>query len=255
MTPATAAAMPVAAQPTPLPPPATIEDTGLHPDTLAQLLLKTLWQASGAAPICPRGYACRTRSSTRSFSTRAWRSCSRSAAPAAPAPPVTARADRPRSRPRRAVPRVSPLRWSGTRAARAVQRLRPRLHGRPALCRQGQAVDRVRAAGRQQGDARSARASGQFGQVAVPLRRARQREDGRGRGYRTRARRRDVRSARGGRRWQTITMFDPVNHHHLGGVAGGMDSVIAAGSHDRRWDGSSVQWWWSAASSRSRCSI
>ena len=45
MTPATAASMPDAAQPTPLPPPATIEDTGLHPDTLAQLLLKTLQQS------------------------------------------------------------------------------------------------------------------------------------------------------------------------------------------------------------------
>ena len=31
-----------AAVPTPLPPPATLADTGLHPDTLAQLLLKTL---------------------------------------------------------------------------------------------------------------------------------------------------------------------------------------------------------------------
>ena len=32
----------VAKQPTPLPPPATIAETGLHPDSLAQLLLKTL---------------------------------------------------------------------------------------------------------------------------------------------------------------------------------------------------------------------
>jgi hypothetical protein len=37
------------AQPTPPPPPATIEETGLHPDTLAQILLKTLvgGEASG----------------------------------------------------------------------------------------------------------------------------------------------------------------------------------------------------------------
>ena len=35
---------------------------------------------------------------------------------------------------------------------------------------------------------------------------------------------------------QVITMFDPVNHHHLGGVAGGMDSVVAAAQHDRRWE-------------------
>ena len=28
-----------AAQPTPPPPPATLEETGLHPDTLAQILL------------------------------------------------------------------------------------------------------------------------------------------------------------------------------------------------------------------------
>ena len=39
------------AQPTPPPPPATIADTGLHPDTLAQLMLKTLvsGEASGTA--------------------------------------------------------------------------------------------------------------------------------------------------------------------------------------------------------------
>jgi hypothetical protein len=39
------------AQPMPLPPPATLEETGLHPDTLAQLLLKTLvgGEASGTA--------------------------------------------------------------------------------------------------------------------------------------------------------------------------------------------------------------
>ena len=39
------------AQPTPLPPPATLEETGLHPDTLAQILLKTLvsGEASGSA--------------------------------------------------------------------------------------------------------------------------------------------------------------------------------------------------------------
>jgi hypothetical protein len=36
------AAVPVAAQPLPPPPPATIAETGLHPDSLAQLLLKTL---------------------------------------------------------------------------------------------------------------------------------------------------------------------------------------------------------------------
>jgi len=42
---------PTLAQPTPPPPPATIEETGLHPDTLGQLMLKTLvsGEASGTA--------------------------------------------------------------------------------------------------------------------------------------------------------------------------------------------------------------
>jgi hypothetical protein len=42
---------PSATQPTPPPPPATLEETGLHPDTLAQILLKTLvsGEASGTA--------------------------------------------------------------------------------------------------------------------------------------------------------------------------------------------------------------
>jgi hypothetical protein len=52
MTVAAATAVPraAAARPTPLPPPATIEETGLHPDTLHQLLLKTLvaGEASGS---------------------------------------------------------------------------------------------------------------------------------------------------------------------------------------------------------------
>ena len=39
---AVAPAPPRAAQPTPLPPPTTIAETGLHPDSLSQLLLKTL---------------------------------------------------------------------------------------------------------------------------------------------------------------------------------------------------------------------
>ena len=39
---AVAPAFHTSAQPAPPPPPATIAETGLHPDTLAQLLLKTL---------------------------------------------------------------------------------------------------------------------------------------------------------------------------------------------------------------------
>ena len=41
----------VLGHPTPPPPPATLEETGLHPDTLAQLLLKTLvgGEANGTA--------------------------------------------------------------------------------------------------------------------------------------------------------------------------------------------------------------
>jgi hypothetical protein len=35
---------------------------------------------------------------------------------------------------------------------------------------------------------------------------------------------------------QVITTFDPVNHQHLGGVHGGSDSVIAIAQYDRRWE-------------------
>ena len=54
MTPSAAAAVASfekSAQPTPPPPPATIPETGLHPDTLSQLLLKTLvaGEATGTA--------------------------------------------------------------------------------------------------------------------------------------------------------------------------------------------------------------
>ena len=49
MTVAVADSKPMTGQPMPPPPPATLEETGLHPDTLAQLLLKTLvgGEASG----------------------------------------------------------------------------------------------------------------------------------------------------------------------------------------------------------------
>jgi hypothetical protein len=35
---------------------------------------------------------------------------------------------------------------------------------------------------------------------------------------------------------QVITMFDPVNHQHLGTAGGRSDSVITSASHDRRWE-------------------
>ena len=176
MTPATAAAMPVAAQPTPLPPPATIEDTGLHPDTLAQLLLKTL--VAGESSGTNLSEKIRLPYSVLDALIQHARVEKllevRGASGAGAAGYRFALTDLGRDR---AGQFLELSRYVGPAPVPlgAVQRLRPRLHGRPALCRQGQAVDRVRAADRQQADARSARASGQFRKVAVPLRGARQR--------------------------------------------------------------------------------
>ena len=56
---------PAAAKPMPPAPPSTIEETGLHPDTLKQLLLKTLVagesSGSGLADSLRAGTRCSTR--------------------------------------------------------------------------------------------------------------------------------------------------------------------------------------------------
>jgi hypothetical protein len=73
-------------QPTPPPPPATLEETGLHPDTLAQILLKTLvaGEASGTS------LSEKLRLPYSVLDTVASRSCSRCVARAARARPATA---------------------------------------------------------------------------------------------------------------------------------------------------------------------
>ena len=68
------------------------------------------------------------------------------------------RPDRPRPRPRDAVPRHQPLRRAGAGAARAVQRLRARLHG-------GASVGRSRACSRKRLRAISSSATAMFDQL------------------------------------------------------------------------------------------
>jgi hypothetical protein len=54
-----------AKQPTPPPPPATIAETGLHRDTLSQLMLKTLVAGEASGTGLAERSACPTRCSTR----------------------------------------------------------------------------------------------------------------------------------------------------------------------------------------------
>ena len=83
-------ATPSPTQPPPPAPPATIAETGLHPDSLAQLLLKTLVGGEATGTGLADSCGCRTRCSRRSSSTRGSRSWSKCAAPPAPAPPAIA---------------------------------------------------------------------------------------------------------------------------------------------------------------------
>ena len=76
---------------------------------------------------------------------------------------LSLRADGPRTRSRRPVPGYLPLRRSGARSARAVQRLRSRLHGGAPVHRPRWPGDRFRQPDRQQGDVRQARAGGKLG--------------------------------------------------------------------------------------------
>ena len=233
--------------PTPPAPPATIAETGLHPDTLSQLMLKTLIAGEAAARGWPRSCACRTRCSTRWSSTPASRSWSKCAAPAAPARAgYRYIADRPRARPRHAVPRHLPLRRAGAGAAGAVQRLRPRLHGGAPVRRSRPPANGFEHLVVNQRDVRPARAGGELGQVAVPLRRARQRQDRRRGRHRPRARQRDVRAARHRRRrpdHHDVRSGQPrarrqtaastsVDHH--GGARPALGTDPAAGRRGRR---------------------
>ena len=243
LTAANPSSVPTSAQPTPPPPPATIAETGLHPDTLSQLLLKTLvaGEASGTglvgqAPPAVLGArvviaACAGREAHRGSRGGRHRICGLSIHP-----------HRPRSRSGERSFSTSPA-TSGRHPCRSrstTPTFAPAWrHARSSIAT---AVDRVRASHRQQGDARPARAGGQLREGAVPLRQARQRQD------RHRGR------ASAGRSvatmyvpiavdvdGQIITMFDPVNHSRLPalgasverGRAGGPGSPLGARSSGR----------------------
>ena len=115
-------------------PPATLEETGLHPDTLSQLLLKTLvaGEASGTglADSLRLPYSILEALIQHA---RIEKLVEVRGASGAGIGRLSLRAHRPRPRPGHAVLRRLALRRAGAGAARAVQRLRARLHGRPAV--------------------------------------------------------------------------------------------------------------------------
>ncbi len=117
------------------------------------------------------------------------------------------RAHRPRPRSREPVPRHLPVRRPRARADRAVQRPRARRHGGEAVDRPRDAVARLRPPRRQPGHVRPARARRQLRQVAVSVRRAGQRQDGRRRRHRPRPGQRHARAVRDRRRRP--------DHHHV----------------------------------------
>jgi hypothetical protein len=238
MTPAaTAAVSPVGAQPTPLPPPATIEETGLHPDTLAQLLLKTL--VAGEASGTDLSNKVRLPYSVLDALIQHARVEKlvevRGASGAGSAGYRYALTDLGRDRANQFLdmsryvgPAPVPL-GQYNAYVRACMAARPYVDkdklstgfeqlivSKPMLDQLGPAVNSGKSLflygapgngktvvaegiGRALGDE-------MFVPHAIDV-------DG-----------------------QVITMFDPVNHTHLGGVVGGMDSVVAAAQHDRRWE-------------------
>jgi hypothetical protein len=238
MTPAaTAVAGSVAAQPTPLPPPATIEETGLHPDTLAQLLLKTL--VAGEASGTDLSNKVRLPYSVLDALIQHARVEKlvevRGAGGAGSAGYRYALTDLGRDRANQFLDMSryvgpAPVALGQYNAyVRACMAARPYVDkdklstgfeqlivSKPMLDQLGPAVNSGKSLflygapgngktvvaegiGRALGDE-------MFVPHAIDV-------DG-----------------------QVITMFDPVNHSHLGGVLGGMDSVIAAAQYDRRWE-------------------
>jgi hypothetical protein len=238
MTPAaTAAATPAGASPTPLPPPATIEETGLHPDTLAQLLLKTL--VAGEASGTDLSNKVRLPYSVLDALIQHARVEKlvevRGAGGAGSAGYRYALTDLGRDRANQFLDMSryvgpAPVALGQYNAyVRACMAARPYVDkdklstgfeqlivSKPMLDQLGPAVNSGKSLflygapgngktvvaegiGRALGDE-------MFVPHAIDV-------DG-----------------------QVITMFDPVNHSHLGGVLGGMDSVIAAAQYDRRWE-------------------
>jgi hypothetical protein len=238
MTPAaTAAATPAGASPTPLPPPATIEETGLHPDTLAQLLLKTL--VAGEASGTDLSNKIRLPYSVLDALIQHARVEKlvevRGAGGAGSAGYRYALTDLGRDRANQFLDMSryvgpAPVALGQYNAyVRACMAARPYVDkdklstgfeqlivSKPMLDQLGPAVNSGKSLflygapgngktvvaegiGRALGDE-------MFVPHAIDV-------DG-----------------------QVITMFDPVNHSHLGAVLGGMDSVIAAAQYDRRWE-------------------
>ena len=231
-------AKPLTTQPTPPAPPATIEETGLHPDTLAQILLKTL--VAGEASGTSLSDKMRVPYSVLDLLVQHGRVEKllevRGASGAGSAGYRYALTDLGRDRAnqffdlsRYVGPAPVPLAQYNA-YVRACMAAKPYLN-------QERLVERLREPHRQQGHVRSARARRELGEVAVPLRRAGQRQDrSRGR-HRPRLRRRDVHAVRDRHR-------RPDDHD----VRPGQPSARPAGCsrtatassrpprHDRRWE-------------------
>ncbi len=193
---------PTLVQPTPPPPPATIEETGLHPDTLAQILLKTL--VSGEASGTSLSEKMRVPYSVLDLLIQHGRVEKllevRGASGAGSAGYRYALTDLGRDRAnqffdlsRYVGPAPVPL-GQYNAYVRACMAAKPYLNKRPPR-------HRFRRPGRQQGHVRRARPGGELGQVALPLRRPGQRQDRAGGGHRPRLRRRDVHAVRDRRGW------------------------------------------------------
>ena len=258
MTPSAAAAVASfekSAQPTPPPPPATIAGDGPSPRHAVAAAAEDAGGrrgdrhgAGGEVPAAVLG------------ARRARAACARREAGRGPRRErhghgrLSLHPDRPRPRAGDAVPRRQPVCRAGAGIPGAVQRLRARLHGRAALRGSRPPGDRLRSAHRQQGDVRSAGSGRELRQVAVPVWRARQRQDGRRRRHRPRAWQRDVRAACDRHRRPDdyrVRSGEPRaarRHRRLDQRDRDVGARSALG------DRSSGRSWWSAASSRSRCS-
>ena len=152
-----------------------IEDTGLAPDVIEQLLIKTLYGAEAIGIGDRRAHAPAVHDARAAGGTRPGRAAHRSAGrQRRQRRHLPVLADRPRARARPAVPRDQPVRRSDARAAGGVRRpdegagRQSRLHG-PRAAEAG-----LPAPDRRRPDPREARPCGQRRQGGVPLRAARE---------------------------------------------------------------------------------
>ena len=220
--------------PTPPPPPATMAETGLHPDTLAQLMLKTLvaGESSGTQLADSLRLPYTVLDALIQHARVEKLVEVRGTSGAGSAGYRYTLTDLGRDR---AMQFFDISRYVGAAPVPLNQYnayVRAAMASKPWV--DAIAFDRLRPPDRQPFDVRPARSGGELREGAVPLRQARQRQDRHRGGHRPRARQRHARAPRPRRGRPDHHDVRPCQPHAVGDT-GQSQSVVATAVYDRRW--------------------